>query len=247
VLFAASRTGRPPYALYVPAAGADGSAARAEITLYGPAWRFYAWALAALEQALDRGLGKERRRWTLQAVHRVAADRRTGPVAGPGLASLPSTLRPDLLGLGVEPYLGIQPVTVELLSPTRLVRDGKLLPGAEPVAFEILIARILDRFASLYAEAGSDVLRPEIRSVLEAEASKVPLLVDETRWVEVRDYSARSGSEMLLGGKVGRLVYGGEAARFLPILRAGEILHLGKNAAAGCGRIQVDLPPPPVP
>ena len=29
---------------------------------------------------------------------------------------------------------------------------------------------------------------------------------------------------------------GGEAARFLPVLRAGEILHLGKNTAAGCGR-----------
>jgi CRISPR-associated endoribonuclease Cas6 len=50
---------------------------------------------------------------------------------------------------------------------------------------------------------------------------------------------------MLLGGKVGRLVYGGEAARFLPILRAGEILHVGKNAASGCGRLRVVLPEPP--
>lgn len=50
---------------------------------------------------------------------------------------------------------------------------------------------------------------------------------------------------MLLGGRVGRLLYGGEAARFLPILQAGEILHLGKNTASGCGRIRVDLPPAP--
>ena len=35
--------------------------------------------------------------------------------------------------------------------------------------------------------------------------------------------------ELLLGGKVGRLIYGVEAARFLPILKAGEILHVGKN------------------
>jgi hypothetical protein len=247
VLFAASRTARPPYALYVPTAGADGSPARAEITLYGPAWRFYPWALATLEEALRHGLGKERRVWAIQEVRRVTADRGREPVAGPGLASLPSTLRPDLLGLRLEPHLGAQPVTVELLSPARLLRDGKLLPGAEPVPFEILIARILDRFASLYGEDGSDVLRPEIRSVVEAEAARVPLLADDTRWVEVHDFSARSRSEMLLGGKVGGLVYGGEAARFLPILWAGEILHLGKNAAAGCGRIQVDLPPPPRP
>jgi CRISPR-associated endoribonuclease Cas6 len=49
---------------------------------------------------------------------------------------------------------------------------------------------------------------------------------------------------MLLGGKVGRLVYGGVAARFLPILKAGEILHVGKNAASGCGRIRITLPKP---
>ena len=44
---------------------------------------------------------------------------------------------------------------------------------------------------------------------------------------------------------MGRLLYGGDAARFLPILRAGEILHLGKNVASGCGRLQVDLATPP--
>jgi hypothetical protein len=115
------------------------------------------------------------------------------------------------------------------------------------VPFALLIARILDRFASLYGEAGSDVLRPEVRSVVEAEAARVPLLADETRWLEVHDFSACSRSEMLLGGKVGRLVHGGEAARFLPILHAGEVLHVGKNAAAGCGRIQIDLPPLPLP
>ena len=42
------------------------------------------------------------------------------------------------------------------------------------------------------------------------------------------DLAARR-CELLLGGKVGRLIYGVEAARFLPILKAGEILHVGKN------------------
>lgn len=191
---------------------------------------------------MRRGLGKQRRPWAVREVRRVAPDRRTEPLPRAESAAVPPDLAPDLVGLGVEPFLGVQPVTVDLLSPARLLRDGRLLPGAEPVPFALLVARILDRFAGLYGDHGSEVLRPEIRSVLEAEAVRVPLPADQTRWIDVRDYSARSGSEMLLGGKVGRLVYGGEAARFLPILRAGEVLHLGKNTAAGCGRIQVDLP-----
>jgi hypothetical protein len=69
---------------------------RAEVTLYGPGWRFYPWALMALEQALRRGLGKERRVWTVQEVRRVTPDRQGEPVAGPGLSSLPPTLMWDL-------------------------------------------------------------------------------------------------------------------------------------------------------
>jgi len=74
----------------------------------------------------------------------------------------------------------------------------------------------------------------------EAEAARVLLLADETDWERVRDDSARGDKEIHLGGKVGRLVYGKEAMPFLPILQAGEILHVGKNPAAGCGRMAVE-------
>jgi hypothetical protein len=106
----------------------------------------------------------------------------------------------------------------------------------------VLVSRILDRFQGLFGEDASEILHPAIRATIEAEAARVSLLVDETEWVEVKDYSARSGAEMLLGGKVGRLVYGPEAVRFFPILRAGEVLHVGKNATSGCGRMEVRLP-----
>ncbi len=241
VLFAASRTPRPPYALFVPPGESAGLTARIELTLFGPAWRLYPWALGALRDALGNGVGKQRSCWLVDKIHRIHADRRLEPLAGGDLAQLPPDLAPDLLNLAIEPYLAPQPVTVLFLSPARLLRDGRLLPGREPVPFALLIARILDRFAGLYGPDAGEALRPEIRTVIEAEAARVPVLEDDTRWLEVPDYSARSRSELLLGGKVGRAVYGDGAARFLPILRAGEILHAGKNAASGCGRIQVDV------
>lgn len=247
VLFAASRSPRPPYALYSPPPDDRGGSARVELTLYGPAWCLYAWALQAFADAFATGLGKTRQRWTVTEVDRILPDRRREPLTAGDLTTLSSVLSPDLLNLAIEPYLAPQPVTVQFLSPARLLRDGRLLPGREPVPFELVVARILDRFAGLYGKDASDALRPEIRGPIEAEAARVPVLSDDTRWLEVTDYSARSGSVLLLGGKVGRAVYGEGAARFLPILRAGEILHLGKNTASGCGRILVDLPPPPAP
>jgi hypothetical protein len=240
VLFAASRSPRPPFALYTEEG--EGGEALLEITLLGPAWRLYGWALAAVARAFQVGMGKERRAWEVVEVARQRPDRGRDVLCGGDLAALPSVLAPDLLGLGLEPFLAPQAVEVRLLSPARLLQAGRLLPGRKPVPFRLLVARILDRFQGLFGEGASEILHSEIRPAIEAEAARVPLLADETAWREVRDYSARSGAELLLGGKVGRLLYGPEAARFFPILRAGEVLHVGKNPTAGCGRMEVRLP-----
>lgn len=240
VVFAASLTRRPPYAFHVFTGDNRAGGARIELTLFGPAWRIYSWILVAIGEALRRGVGKVRRPWRVERVARIRPDGRAEPIAGPSSAGLIPDLAPDHLDPTPAPGAAPGPVTVQFLSPARLLRDGRLLPGREPVPFGLLIARILDRFADLYGPDASEVLAPEIRRVIEADASAVPQIEDDTRWFEVRDYSSRSRSELLLGGKVGRAVYGGAAGRFLPILRAGEIVHVGKNAASGCGRIGIE-------
>jgi len=236
ILFAASRTRRPPFALFVPSPGSI------EITLFDFACGSYAWVLTAFADALSRGLGKDRRPWSLREVWRTTPSGERERLCGESLKELPSTLLPSELTLAAGTYIAPEPVEVLFRSPTRLLLQGKLVKGRESVPFEALIARILDRFKDLFGVSAGDVLDARLRSELEAEAARVPLLVNETDWIEVKDYSARTGAELLLGGKVGRLIYGPEAARFFPILRAGEILHVGKNPTAGCGRMEVRLP-----
>jgi hypothetical protein len=243
VLFAANSSPRPPFALH--AAQSEDEGDTLEITLYSGAWRFYPWVLRSLARAFAVGLGSDRRPWKIDEVDRVRPDRSRERLCGADLTRLDPALAPDALGLGTEPFLASQPVEIRLLSPTRLLQDGRLLPGRAPVPFELLVARILDRFRGLYGDDAGEILHPAIRKVVEDEASRVPLLASETEWLEVKDYSARSGAELLLGGKVGRLVYGSGAARFFPILQAGEILHVGKNPTSGCGRIEVRLPAAP--
>lgn len=240
VLFAASCTRRPPYAFFTRPGGGSRGTSRVELTLFGPAWRHYPWILAALDAALRRGVGKERRSWCVRRALRLRPGGRAQQVAGTGLAGLIPNLAPDLLEVAPNPDSAPGPVTVHFLSPSRLLHKGRLVPGRAPVPFQVLIERILDRFADLYGPGASAILHPESRDAIQPEAVRVPVLDDDTRWIEVPDYSARSRSEMLLGGKVGRTVYGAGAAHFLPILRAGEILHVGKNAAAGNGRIAVE-------
>ena len=236
VCFAGSLSRRPPFALYVPRSWQRHVI---ELTLYGPSCRFYPWLLRGLNLALGRGMGKARVRWQIKQVWRVSSHGQEEKLCGSDLATATPALAADPLHLIEGDYVSPRPIELRLLSPTRLIRDGKLLRGRAPVPFEVLIARILDRFQGLYGDDTSQALAPATREALEAAAAQVPLVVDETRWVEVHDYSARQRAELRFGGKVGRLIYGEGAARFMPILRAGEILHVGKNPTSGCGRIGV--------
>jgi len=40
-------------------------------------------------------------------------------------------------------------------------------------------------------------------------------------------------------GLVGHAVYEGDLARFMPVLRLAELLHVGKHATFGQGRVEV--------
>jgi hypothetical protein len=44
---------------------------------------------------------------------------------------------------------------------------------------------------------------------------------------------------MRLGGIVGEITYTGNLEPFIPLLRAGEILHAGKNTSFGLGRYTI--------
>lgn len=242
VLYAGSLTRRPPFALFVPEESAGGHRPDRliELTLYGPAWRDHAWTLQALQDALAERVG-ETGGWRIAEVARVRPERTTERLAGSDLRDLPSDLEPNLLGLSPEPFLAPAPVAVRFRSPTHLLLRGKTIPRDEPIPFDLLIKSTLDRFEGLYGAEASAVLSKEIRSVVEAEAAEVELLEQEIEPAESSHVSKRSRHRLDLGGTVGRVLYAPDAAGFFHILRAAEILHVGKNPTFGCGRLQVDL------
>ncbi len=253
VLFAASRSARPPFSLFVHPPPRAGAARFLEVTLFGPAWRSYPWVARAVEEALLRGVGRGRWKWEVQAVFRTRDDRHRQRLSGGGIAALPLDLRPDRLpvpGLAAvssaaSPALSSgqvrvpQRVGIDLLSPTRLISGKRLLADGEPIPFSLLLARTLDRYFGVTQPRGGCGAARGGLGELESAARAVPLIDDGTVRRHQRDYSTRSRREIRLDGRVGRLIYGPEAVPFLPILRLAEILHLGKNPASGCGRVRV--------
>lgn len=131
-------------------------------------------------------------------------------------------------------------IALELLTPLRLVSDGKLVHA---LTFDALLRRLLrrlDQLSLITTGAGLDL---PFSQVIEA-AGTVRVVRDETRWLDVSSHSSRTGRSTPIGGLVGRVVFGGDLAPFLPWLVWGEIAHVGKDATKGNGWYHLTTCPP---
>jgi hypothetical protein len=68
----------------------------------------------------------------------------------------------------------------------------------------------------------------------------VRVTATDLRWQDWQRYSNRQGRAMEMGGFVGTVEIAGDLAPFLPLLRSAEVLHVGKGATFGLGRIAVE-------
>ncbi|MBC8232906.1 CRISPR system precrRNA processing endoribonuclease RAMP protein Cas6, partial [bacterium] len=62
---------------------------------------------------------------------------------------------------------------------------------------------------------------------------------DSLNWKTWWRYSGRQKQRMNWGGLVGELDFVGELSEFLPYIRLGEYVHVGKSATFGLGQYQL--------
>ncbi len=122
-------------------------------------------------------------------------------------------------------------IVLHFLTPTRLKFENSLTSDLE---FHILIRNLLRRLSVLsYFHCGKRLdldfkgLIERARSVLKVES--------RLRWMDWERYSARQQSTMLMGGLVGLVTFEGPLPEFLPLLRLGELVHVGKGTVFGLG------------
>lgn len=125
---------------------------------------------------------------------------------------------------------------VHFLSPTRLISERQLV---RKPTFPVLVRSALRRLSSLaYFHCGHR-WEADFRGLV-AEAEEVEIVESDVRWVSWERYSSRQDARMNLGGLVGSATYEGEIGRFLPLMVAASIAHVGKACTFGNGRIKVE-------
>ncbi len=127
----------------------------------------------------------------------------------------------------------IKTLKLKIITPVRIKHERKYISS---LTFPLLIKALITRmcFLSYYHCDGENGLTCYKR--LFEESQQIIIKKQNTRWWDWERYSSRQNTRMKLGGVIGEIEYEGKIKNFLPLLKAGEILHVGKNTGFGLGK-----------
>ncbi|HYL97917.1 MAG TPA: CRISPR system precrRNA processing endoribonuclease RAMP protein Cas6 [Blastocatellia bacterium] len=224
-----------------------------ELVLLGRAIDYLPYIVFAVSEMARRGLGVGRVPFKLDEVVMLEPDGserqvysgRTERIAAPALTRFKLTdwLHPRLslsaLPLALcasPPALPALPssLRISFLTPTRIRVDGD--PQSAP-SFDLLVRSLLRRISMLMLVHGRGRFEVDYKGLI-SRASEVRIRSTALRWWDFERYSNRQQTKMKLGGFVGEIEYEADArviGELLPLVVAGEVLHIGSNTTFGLG------------
>jgi len=208
-----------------------------DLVLIGKIRDYLAYFIVTFKELSHGGLGRGRTPLDLVAVEGLGLNGDAAPVYS-GESNL---VQPPRQSLSWEDIIhsnghkdgseNVRRVTLRFLTPTMLKADGFL---AQKPTFAAILKRLRDRINALsyfYCGNGLDI---DFKAFGE-RAEEIKTVADSTRWVESSRFSRRRGVSHDLSGFVGEVSFEGDLAPFLPYLKLGEYVHVGKNAVFGNG------------
>ncbi len=199
------------------------------LILIGRAIDYLPYFIYTFEEFGRIGIGKGRGQFELQDVScegKTIYDSKTKILTSFDYLTLDS---------GAEITRSLQSLTLNFLTPCRIVYNGYL---TKDLQFHIFIRNLLRRIALLsYFHSGCDTSQIDFKGIIE-QARQIRLAHDHLQWYDWERYSARQETRMKMGGFVGKITFEGDITPFMPLIKAGDVLHVGKGTSFGLGRYE---------
>lgn len=130
----------------------------------------------------------------------------------------------------------LRTLKISFVTPTRILYNGHLTIDLE---FHIFIRNLLRRLALLsYFHCNGDPLGWNFKGIIE-KARDIRVREKRLRWFDWERYSGRQDARLKMGGFEGDIVFEGHIDPFMQIVKAGEIVHVGKGTAFGLGKYKI--------
>ena len=193
-----------------------------------PALPYFVLAFAQLAR---EGLGPGRGRAELTSVDQLDLNEgRVAQVFDGGQFRMRELAAPNVVDLSETPER-VGRLRVRFVTPTELKAGHQVADRPE---FGILFGRLRDRISNLRTLYGAGPLEIDFRAMGE-RAAAVRMTGYDLQRTEADRLSSRTGQRHPLGGFVGEAEYEGQLAEFLPYLRLGKWVGVGRQTVWGKG------------
>lgn len=200
------------------------------LVLIGRAIDHIPYFIYAFEQMAEQGLGPGRGRLAVAAVRQGEAKLYDGKAK-----SITAPLRTETLGFRLG-RTQRSAVTVRFLTPTRIIYQGKMTRRPQ---FHVIVRSLLRRIG-LLAYFHDEPVTLDYRSII-AQAEAVEMKDCSLAGCQWNRYSTRQERMVEMEGMTGAATYEGDVGLFLPFLRAGELVHVGKGTTFGMGKYEMEV------
>jgi len=203
------------------------------LVLIGPAADALWALLPVLANMAESGLGRQRANARLTAVDLLRPNGSYQPLFQSGrplqLANRPALRLKDL----PLPKISRE-VTLRFHTHQRIKKGDQWMAD---LAFPLLAERLAERavtLSSIYCAGEWKEPAHLIRG-----ARQVAIASHDFHWQAYRKQSGLKRQREPIGGYAGQITYQGDLNRFLPLLKIGEFIHVGKRTVYGLGQFQI--------
>jgi len=128
-----------------------------------------------------------------------------------------------------------QQVKINFLTPVRIILRGEL---PTKFNFNLFIINLLRRLSWLSIVHGDEELEFNYKYFISC-ANDVKIKERNIKWYDWERYSSRQGTRMKLGGFLGNITFEGDLRKFIPFIKLGEYIHIGKQTSFGLGKYEI--------
>ncbi len=206
-----------------------------ELVAVGRAQDLLPYFIVTFEELGRQGIGVRRGKYRLKRLDAMKQDGSWQEIYDHGSRMV----RPPETSLGPSRFSEdegrtVNGLRIEFLTPVLLKERGQWVrPG-----FGALMKRLRDRINALAYFYCNETLDMDFKEFGEM-AEEVRTIRNDLRWVEEKRYSKHRNMNHLLKGYTGTVEFKGDLTPFMPLLRLGEFLHVGKATAFGQGWFRV--------
>jgi hypothetical protein len=218
------------YQLEYPSEDSKNSKIHFFLVLVGEAIEYISYFILAFEEIGKNGIGLERSPFKIETV--LCSEK---SIYNPGEKKINRDF-PLMSGSDfMEENVSVQAVTIEMETPLR-IKFGKKFQ--KYFTFEMLVRNLLRRIQLLSALYCGGPLRVDFKDLIE-KSKEVKVSDSSIHWEQQTRFSFRQERILSMGGVSGCIEFTGDINPFMPFLRIGEYLHIGKGTAFGLGKIKV--------